>query len=173
MNTLLNLQQQNSFKPISEKTELKYNQLVSETINSDLVTMLGASFVTALKKEPTAERFVKILDPLTYKNCNDNDVSHEGLRYVMAYLVYARYIGGNTVKDTFSGMVRPNRSESENVSYGHIKAMQLEAGNIATAQFKLIENFLQENSSDYPEWERGANRVSFNPRFINIRKTQR
>lgn len=169
--SILSLQQQQSIKPISENNAGKFNQLVVESINSDLVKLLGAPMVTAIKASPTEERFVKLLDPYTFTNCYDNDVTHEGLRYVLAYLVYSRYIGSNSVKDTFSGMVRQNRSESEHAGYGHIKAMQEEAKAVAVAQFNIIKDFLIENCEDYPEWEHGMNRVQFKPRMINVRKT--
>jgi hypothetical protein len=169
--SILTFQQQTAVKPISDKNSLKFNQIVTEVINSDLVDMLGAAMVTAIQNDSTAERFTNILDSKTYENCNGNNVRFEGLRYVLAYLVYARYIKSSHVKDTFSGMVRQNRAESEFISDGTLRGLQQEAKDIAVAQFKLIEAYLQENSTVYPEWEKGVNRKQFKPRMINIRKT--
>lgn len=170
---ILTFQQQTAVKPISDKNSLKFNQIVTEVINSDLVDMLGAPMVTAIQSDPTAERFTNILEPKTYENCNGHNVKFEGLRYVLAYLVYARYIKSSHVKDTFSGMVRQNRTESEFVSDGTLRGMQQEAKDIAVAQFKLIEGYLQENCQAYPEWGKGVNRVQFKPRMTNLRKTIR
>ena len=171
MNQILTFNQQKAIKAISDKNQSKFNQLLTETLNSDMVDLLGASFVTAMKNDPTAQRFVDILEPKTFENCYNNLISHEGLRYVIAYLIYGRYIKSSHIFDTFTGMVQKNRSESQTVSDGTLRGLQQEAKDIAVSQFKLIEQYLQENSDTYPEWEKGSNRKHFKPRMINVRKT--
>jgi hypothetical protein len=168
---ILTFQQQTAIKKISEKNALNFNQIRDEVINSELIDLLGAAFVTALKANPTAERFTNILDSNIYENCYGNDVRFEGLRYVLAYLVYARYIKSSHVKDTFGGMVRQNRAESDFISDGTLRGMQQEAKDIAVSQFKLVEDYIKEHVDEYPEWEKGVNRRQFKPRMINLRKT--
>lgn len=170
---MITFQQQQGIKRISEKNSSIYNQIRDETINSELFKMLGAPMITAIKANLTSERFVNILSPKTFTNCYDNEVTHEGLRYVLAYLIYSRYIGQSSVKDTYSGMVKQNRNETEHVSFGHIQSLQQDAKNIAVSQFEIIKSYIEENKDDYPEFENGRNRVNFKPRMKNIRKTYR
>ena len=170
---ILTFDQQQGIKPISKNNASKFSQLLNETINTDLVQLLGAAFVTALKKEPTVARFVNILDSNTYENCYGNDVTFEGLRYVIAYLLHSRYIRSSSSHDTFSGVVKVNRPESENVSDGTLRAMQQESKDIAVTQFNLVKSYLVENCADYPEFEYANASKTFTPRMINIRKTER
>lgn len=169
--SILTFQQQTAIKPISKNNATMHSQLLVEVLNIDLVNLLGAAFVTALKSNPTDDRFTAILDANNFVNCYGNTVSFEGLRYVIAYLVYARYVRAVNVKDTFNGLVRQNRTESEHVGDATIRAMQQEAKDAAVSQLKLIEEYLTDNSETYPEWEKGLSKKGFRPRIINLRKT--
>lgn len=169
--SILTFQQQTAIKPISKNNANQFSQLYNEVMNIDLPNLMGAAFVTALKANSTDERFTNILEPNVYENCYGNDVAFEGLRYVIAYLIYARYVRAVNSIDTFSGIVRQNRNDSEHVSDGTIRAMQQEAKDAAVSQLRLIEDYLTENSSEYPEWEKGLSKKGFRPRIINLRKT--
>jgi hypothetical protein len=168
---LITLQQQQQFKPISLNNALEYNQIETETVEKDLTELLGAAMVAALLKAPTSERMLNILNEKEFEDTSGNTVIHKGLTSVLAYLIYARYIAGSSIKDTMTGLVKKNRQESENVNDGAIRVLRQEARDVAVAKFQLVKEYLSMNSNTYPEWECGSNRRQFKPRMINLRKT--
>ena len=173
MESILTLAQQQSNKPISEKNAAKFNQLRDETIRKDLTDLLGAALIDAIIKSPTDERFVNLLDAKEYEDSSGYTRQHLGLRFVLSYFLYARYIGMSDVSDTFTGLVRKNRTESESLSDGRVKMLQNDARDIAVSKFALVKEYLTINSTTYPEWKCGVDRKQFKPNFTTLRKTLR
>lgn len=173
MESILTLAQQQSNKPISEKNAAKFNQLREETIRKDLTDLLGAAFIDAIVANPTENRFVNLLDAKEYEDYNGYTRRHLGLRFVLSYFLYARYIGMSDVSDTYTGLVRKNRTESESLSDGRVKMLQNDARDIALTQFNSIKEYMTENISEYPEWHCDTNRNTFKPQVTTLRKTLR
>lgn len=173
MERVLTWAQQREYKPFSEKNVTRFNQLREECIVKDLTELLGASLVSAIVANPTSQRVLNILDAYNFTGLDGFEKSHPGLRCILSYFIYARYIGESDVSDTFTGLVRKSRTESEPIGDGRIRMMQGEAREIAIVRFALIKEFLELNLAVYPEWNAGAARINFKPRMINLRKTIR
>ena len=173
MESILTLAQQQANKPISEKNAAKFNQLREETIRKDLTDLLGAALIDAIVKSPTESRFVNLLDAKEYEDSSGYTRRHLGLRFVLSYFLYARYIGMSDVADTYTGLVRKNRTESESLSDGRVKMLQNDARDIALTQFNSIKEYMTENITEYPEWHCDTNRKTFKPQVTTLRKTLR
>lgn len=173
MEAILTLAQQQANKKISEKNSDRFNQLREECIYKELTEMLGASLVNAIIATPTAERFESILNPKEFEGQDGYNRTHAGLRNILSYLIYARYIGESDINDTFTGLVRKNRTESESISDGRIRLLQNDVRDIAVSKFALVKEYLTINSTTYPEWKCGVDRKQFKPNFTTLRKTLR
>ena len=173
MEAILSIAQQQANKKISEKNSDRFNQLREECIYKELTEMLGASLINSIIANPTETRFVDILEAKEFEGLDGYNRKHAGLRNILSYLIYARYIGESDVNDTFTGLVRKNRTESESLSDGRIRLLQNDARDIAVSKFALVKEYLTINSTIYPEWKCGVDRKQFKPNFTTLRKTIR
>ena len=167
---LINFDYQQRTKKISDNNQSRHPQLVDEVENSDLRKLLGDAFLYDI--QINSSNYTDLLTGVEFYCCGSK-LKHRGLKFVLAYLVYAKYIGESFVQDTFSGFVQKNRQESETISDGTTKRLMQENRDIALSEFKIIEKYLNENSSTYTLWEGATTKKMFTPKFHTIRKTVR
>ena len=171
MALILSFEQQQIIKKISANNEQKYNNIASEIEEFELKKLLGVALLQDLQNNPATENNIKLLDGDSFENGNGFNIFHKGLRYVIAYLNYSKYIGLSFVNDTFTGFVQKNRNESEPVSDGTIKRLQNEYRSIALTEFELIKQYLTVNYSNYPLFLCVGGKKLFTPQLTNITKT--
>ena len=171
MATLLSLVQQQTIKKISANNEAKYTQLATEVEDVELRDLLGTALLQDLQANPTSEANVKLLDEYEFEDCNGNTVKHKGLRYVLAYFNYAKYVGSSFIVDTFSGFKQQNTPNSDPVSEGTMKRLQTENNKIAMRSWELIKEYLDLNYTDYPLWNYTKSKNPTMPKFTFLRKT--
>ena len=167
---LINFDFQQRTKKISENNQSKHYLLVEEVESTDLRKLLGDAFLYDIQTNPT--NYTDLLNGVEFDYGTDK-LKHKGLKYILAYLVYAKYIGESFVQDTFSGFVQKNRQESETVSEGTTKRLINENRAIALSEFAIVEKYLCENPNDYPLWCGATSKKIFTPKFHTIRKTVR
>jgi hypothetical protein len=178
---LIKIDNQRLIKPISENWAMsvkepggltKYEILAAETTAKELTDMLGAAFVYDIDKNQTAAKYVDILDGKEFTDSNTGSpVKFQGIRYILAYFIYSKYAGVSHVEDTFSGMVSKNRNEAVNISAGDMKQIRNDAQAVAFADFKLLQDFLNQNNDLYPLWNCAPLKQPFSPKITTIRKT--
>jgi hypothetical protein len=168
---LLTYSQQILIKPISSNNANRFDLICSEVEQTDLKDLIGLALLQDLQTNPTKASNMTLLNGTTYQNEFDQTVSHRGLRYVLAYLIYTRYIGESFVSDTFTGMVRKTQENSEPLSEGSIKRLQQISKEIALSEFDLIKYYLNLNYSTFPLWLQTLSTKTFTPKFGSISKT--
>jgi len=168
---LLTFSQQQAIKKISANNESSYDQLATEVEEKELQDLLGAALLQDLQDNPTSTANVKLLDGSTFTDCNDNTIKQKGIRWMLAYMNYSEYLGTSFANDTFSGFTQKIRSDSEQLSEGSIKRLQLSNRELALTQWLLIKSFLNENSDDYPLWIIADSRKPYTPKITGVRKT--
>lgn len=168
---LLTYLQQQAIKKISENNEVKYLPLATEVEEKELQDLLGAALLQDLQDNPSSAANVKLLDGSTFEDCNGNTIKHKGIRWILAYMNYSEYLGTSNVADTFSGFTEKIRQDSQLLSEGKIKRLQLSNRELALTQWSLTEQFLNENSSDYPLWICAQSKKPYTPRITGVRKT--
>lgn len=171
MGLLLTYSQQQAIKKISENNQAKYDQLASEVEETELRSLLGVALLQDLQTNPAASANVTLLNGGEYENCLGQTITFKGLRYVLAYLNYSRYIGQSFINDTYTGFTRKNHPDAESISEGTIKRLQGENRTIAMSEWELIHEFLRLNSNDYPLWLYYKSKKPFTPRISGVRKT--
>ena len=172
MSLLLSYSQQQAIKKISANNQSKYDQMAAEVEENELRKLLGVAFLQDVQDNPTDAANVMLLDGGTFTDSNGDELRFKGLRYVLAYLNYSRYIGESFVNDTFTGFVQKTRPDSETVSEGTIKRLQNENREIALAEWALIKKFLDIEYEDYPLWYSSRTKKPFIPRLFGVRKTE-
>lgn len=170
---LLKFYEQNNIKPISENNESKYPLLAREVEEGKLKELIGIELLQDLQVNPNTDDNKNLLNGCSFVNRNGNTVKHQGLKYVIAYMNYSKYIGESFVNDTFTGMVRKTRQDAENLTSGDISRLQGEAQSIALTEFEIIKDFLVLNYSKYPLFKKCHLKDIYTPKFRTIRKTVR
>jgi len=160
---------QQLIKPMSINNQAKYELLAREVESFELDKLLGYSFYQDVAENQ--EVYTDLLNGVNFLDIYQRTVSHRGLRYVLAYLNYAKYIGESYVFDTFTGFVQKTRPDSERISTGDIKRLQLENREIAFNSFELIRMYINSNKTLYPLWGNRSDKKTTLPKFYGIKKT--
>lgn len=172
MSALLTYSEQQTYKAISVNNQGKYPQIELEVENNELRDLLGVALLQDLQNNPSTAANVKLLSGATMVDQYGNTVIHKGIKYVLAYLVFSRYLGESFIQDTFTGFVTKNRPDSETISEGAIKRLQQSNRETAMKEWELIKYYLDTNGSTYPLWYNSISSNPYTPKFSGIRKTR-
>lgn len=154
--------EQQTIKKISDNNINRvFDKLSEETQALDLLKLLGFYFYQDLIQNPTENKYTAILNSGTWTSSDGNTYQYKGLKYVLAYFFYARYLDSTGFEDTFSGMKIMNNPESKDLSNGDIKNTIREARQLAFKYWEELEMFLRENTSTY-EFYKCDNKKFFN-----------
>lgn len=171
MALLVTYEQQQEIKPISGNNKDKYSLLAAEVESLEIDKLLGSAFYQDVSANPV--NYQGLLEGCEFTNPQKQTIKHKGLRYVIAYLNYAKYIGSSYIFDTFSGFRKKSTPDSEPISSGDIKRLQQENREIAFNAFSLIREYLNLNRKDYPLWGNSSDKKTYKPRFYGIKNTLR
>lgn len=169
MSDIISFIEQQQIRPISSNFVNKFEQLSVEVESLELDKLLGYAFYQAVYASPTS--YDDLLNGCSFEDYNGNIVTHRGLKYVLAYLNFAKYISESYVQDTFTGFVQKTRTDSERISSGDIKRLQQEAREIAFNAFSLIRIYLNKNYDLYPLWGCDSDVKTYKPIVYGIKKT--
>ncbi len=151
MDKILSFEHQQAIKPCSVNNIEEWTQFRDEVVRSELRRLLGPVMAADIAAAP--ENFTALLKGGTLDYCG-SEITHEGLRFVLAYMVYARYVTEQHLKDTFTGIVKKVRSEAESAGEGELRRLERGALQIANDEFALIDLYLCQNASTYPHYKK-------------------
>ena len=149
-----------------------YDQLASEVETSELVKLLGIGMLQAIQGEPESESFAPLLEGGEFTNCNGLVIKFKGLKFIIAYLNWSKYVAESFVSDTYGGMVSKKTDESQPLSSGDIKRLQSNAREIAMIEWDLLREYLNINKENYPMWLPNATKKVYQPKIYGIKRTQ-
>lgn len=171
---ILSFAQQKGIKPISDNNQTKYAQIAGETEQNDLQKLIGIALLQDLQTNPATVNNVKLLDGDTFINCEGFSVKTKGLRYVIAYLNYVRYINYSFVSDNFTGFTKKTHPDSTVLSEGELNRIKNDCKEIALTEFELIKDYLIQNATNYPLFTFCSNKQKpYTPRIFGVRNTQK
>ena len=166
MGLLLSFESQQGIKPISGNNSAKYPTIAKEVEALEITKLLGVEFYQAVSASPT--EYLHLLDEYSFTNSFGRIVKHNGLRYVIAYLNFSKYVGESYINDTFSGFTKKNIPESEQLNEGERRRLQGEYRQIALTSFETIREYLNLNKTTYPLWGEKSDNISFTPKFYSV-----
>ena len=149
---LLLYNHQQSIKKISSNNAARYEQIAQEIEDSELAKLLGFPLLYDLQTNAATGANKALLEGAEFKNCQGQTIKHKGLYFVIANLNYAKYCKEVGFEDTFTGLVKKNRQESESITDGELRRIVEGAQSIAMTQFEIVKEYLNANKSIYPLW---------------------
>jgi len=160
-NTLLiGLTDFQDFKGISSNvnTFKELEPHILEAQEFDLRPLMGESFYLSLlddfEASPSLDDYEALFNGGHYTH-NGNQYEHGGIKAVLVYHAYARYIGGSPVQSTATGFVRKTNQYSEPASEKTISRMSAQARSGAQSYWDKVKCFIERNSNDYPLFKCG------------------
>lgn len=168
MDDMLSFDHQQEIKPCSANNLEEWMQFRNEVVRSELRRLLGPVMAANITAAP--ENFTALLEGDTLEYCG-SEITHAGLRFVLAYMVYARYVTEQHLKDTFTGVVKKSRSEAESAGDGELRRLERGALQIANDEFVLVDLYLCQNATLYPDYKKNIKSPSRGKKiFEGIRK---
>lgn len=167
MAALITYSEQQSIRAISGNRENDYDQWAIDVQTRDLRKLLGVKLYQDLIQNPTDNKYITLLDGGTY-TVDDFEYEQKGLKYVLAYFIFAEVVIDGKLHNTYSGQVYKNIPESQQPQYGALKAKRDSNRDIAFTYWEDIKRFLDDNTDTYEYWECSNRKKVFNPRITKI-----
>lgn len=140
---------QQTIKPISANFPRgEFEQIMEEVQVEDLQKLLGFDFYQDIIQNPTGTWNAKLLDGGEYEY-NSVTYFYEGLKYVLAYFAYARYVKISSKKDTATGFVSKQFEDSRQINVGKELNLHKDFTKIAFKYWEECQKFLSANSSEF------------------------
>ena len=176
-NLTLNMDDSKRLEPfILEAQRLDLCTMLGKRLYFDMVKYLASynAGITAqtdlMPYQPTADEqwFQKLLNGTSYNHTwPDQSITtkiYAGLKPVLVYLSFARFVRSDNVRSTQSGFVKKNTDFSVQISDKEIQSAATRAEADANAFFTSVEDFMADNASyfqtylngDYPGSHRQA-----------------
>lgn len=140
---------QQTIKPVSANFPREdFEQIMEEAQVENLQKLLGFDFYQDIMQNPTAEWNAKLLDGGEYEY-NSVTYFYKGLKYVLAYFAYARYVKISSKKDTAAGFVSKQFEDSRQINVGKELNLHKDFIKIAFKYWEECQKFLSANSSEF------------------------
>lgn len=160
---LITLSDIRDFKGISLNIaqEKELNPLILEAQDFDLRAFLGDSFYIALVEDfeasPSLSVYSELWNGKKY-TFNNLEYKFEGLRAVLIYHSYARFVSMNGITSTPTGFVTKTTQYSEKAD---VSRLITQARSGATVHEERTRLFLDRHSSDFPLWRYAGRTTNF------------
>ena len=142
----------------------------------ELQQLLGDEMYYHMLTNISAQKYQDLLNGKTYTASSGNTVNYPGLKPVLAFHAYARYVGGTNFQPTESGIVVKRTEHSNPVDGKQIALMIADARSCASTYERQVVKFMQEHSSDYDLWYghvKNSNTTGFKVRAARGGRTYR
>jgi hypothetical protein len=171
MTLLISLSDFTPYKAISANINAtkKLEPYILEAQEFDLRPLLGEELYNAIVEDFEARPSLPDYSDL-FNGCewtiSGHTYKHEGLIPVLCYFAYARYKLNSNTEDTAFGTVTKRNNESDPASEKTINRQADQARSGAMSYFSRVQNYLNDNSVDYPLWvnscktKRGRGRIT-------------
>lgn len=168
MAALWTYSEQQNIRPISANNEALFAKLALEVQVTELQDLLGFEFYQDMVQNPASTANATLLAGDSWTS-GGITYTFNGLKYVLAYFFFARYITESRNFDTFVGLIRKELPEGEPLNEGSIRNLENKYRKIAGSYWKECEQYLIDNASDYLYFygtnpgPRSRNNGCFNP----------
>lgn len=154
------------FNSTNAVAQARYTEIASEVEELDVDLLLGSRMYQEIRDNLSS--YADLLDGSEFTDCTDTTIKHKGLRYVIAYLNYAKYIGCSYVNDTWTGLTQKTRQDSERLTSGDIKRLQQENRQIGFNAFLLVKDYIIQDDTLSALYTIESKRTK-TPKLIGIR----
>lgn len=146
-------------KPMSVNIDVtkKLNFCISEAQKYDVMPFLGDTLYLLMEADFTepntfaTAKYEQLFNGSDYQYSN-RTFRHEGIKAMLIYYAYARYVQNSNVNHTAFGLVEKTPDHSTGVSKETLLRQISGATALAEAAKSKVELFLRYKIIDYPEW---------------------
>lgn len=133
----------------------KLDPYILEAQQFDLKGLLGNAFYHAIVEDyegsPSLATYSELFNGSEWQ-CGDKTYRHEGLKPILCYFAYARYVFSSNTEATAFGTRLKKEEYSDAVDDKTIIRLRDNAVSGALAYWEDVKLFLNDNSVDYPLW---------------------
>lgn len=173
MTQLITISDINGLKTISVNinAEKKLNPFILEAQEFELKKLMGSAFyfdfVSDFNLSPSLQVYSDLFNgcEFTYK---EKTIRHEGIKSVLAYLSYARYVLNSNVEATAFGTVNKITAESKHVDEKTITRLHEQAYAGAMSYWEDVVKYIE--VQDFELWECKEKKRSFPIRVRGLSK---
>lgn len=157
---LWTLADQQRIKPIEgNNISTRFEQLRREVELNDIQKYLGFEFYQELLRNPS--QYALLINGGSYTD-NGYIYQFSGLKYVCAYLLYARYVRESAINDTFSGLVVHTTEGMQRISGGELQNISNRYAEIAGTTWDECQRYLCTlNLVWFPQKSKTNNKIDF------------
>lgn len=161
MTYLIDIEDIRGLKSISINTdaEEKLMPFILEAQQFDLKKIMGDAFFLDFMKDfegsPSLVKYSLLFNGGEF-TCGNNTYRHEGIKTVLCYLSYARYVLNSNINSTAFGTVKKKTEESEHVDDKTINRLYDQAYSGAMEYWRDVVKFLDQE--EYPLWRDCCNK---------------
>ena len=155
---LITLSDIQALKPISSNVnEIKaLKPFILEAQEFDLRPFLGDAFYLALiddfNASPSLSTYSDLFNGVTYVY-NSDTYQHDGLKAMLVYYTYARYLNNSQSIVTPNGVVSKLNNNSERISEKELARLVNQATSGAKVYENRVYDYLLRNNTTYTLWE--------------------
>lgn len=145
-----------TYKALSANLNVE-KQLLPNVIDAqqmDLKPLVGSAFYLSIYNEVTTgfSLYQELWEGSTWTASDGRTYRHEGLKTVLIYFAYYRYVMNSSQNETAFGIVQKLEQYSQQVSEKTIQRKIDNARSAALSYWNDVEWFLNSNFQDYPLW---------------------
>lgn len=146
------------------------NQHISDAQFIDIQKLLGLDFYNELIRNPTSTANAELLIGGDY-TYNGTTYTNVGLKSVITFYAYSRYVLFGSQTDTPFGLVQKQGQNSTEIDSGQKKTVSKMNQQTAFVYWENVKLFLDRNKEDYSLWGEGCFTSSRVFRVSKISKT--
>lgn len=171
MTELITISQIRSYKALSVNVnqEKKITPAILEAQQFDLKKLMGDAFylefVNDFNQSPSLPIYSDLYNGSEFTHCGKT-IRHEGIKTVLAYLTYARYVLNSNVESTAFGTVRKKTEDSEQVDEKTITRLHNQAYAGAMEYWEDVVKFL--DVQNYTLWNECRDKKVFKGRIGGV-----
>jgi hypothetical protein len=129
-----------------------FNKIIKEAIEFDVQELFCEEFFNVIFYEEETPKIEILLNGASYIY-EDKTYHFRGLKDVIAYFAYARFVMSANVSSTSHGFVHKVNPHSEPLSFQERKDFKEKYRIEANKLFRKISLFLQRKAEDYPSYQ--------------------
>lgn len=128
------------------------NMATSDAQTEEVINLLGSDFFFDILANPESTQNQLLLNGGSY-DYEGKNYNHFGLKAVIVYYGYSRYVLNGSRKDTPFGLVQKENQNSSNVNQEEKKDVYKKNQINAFKIWQNVELFLNRKESDFPLWQ--------------------
>ena len=145
---LITIEDIGNIKPITPNNKNKAGQIILEVQDLWFSKLLGAEFYDYIRS--TQDDLSDLMDGCSFTDCSGNTRYQPGLKKVLVYLFWSRYVYDINFTDTPTGVVTKTRNDSEQLSMGYLNNLSSNYETMAMNYFEQVKEYIMQNKSQYP-----------------------